>query len=56
MLIELEPQDAKFLREHLDARLRAVEDELVHTDRREMQRALAADANRLRALIGRFST
>lgn len=56
MLIEIEPQDASFLRDHLNARLRAVEDELVHTDKREIQRTLAADANRLRALISRFST
>jgi hypothetical protein len=56
MLIELNPQDANFLRESLETRLRAMQNEIAHTDKRDLRRMLAADADRLRDLISRFST
>jgi hypothetical protein len=50
MYLELTPEEAAFLREHLAKHVAQVENELVHTDKRELQRALARDVDRLRGI------
>ena len=54
MTIELTPNDANLLRELLSAQLHKIEEELVHTDQRKLQREIAGDAGQLRALIQRL--
>ncbi|MDB4958598.1 MAG: hypothetical protein JWO36_6167 [Myxococcales bacterium] len=54
MRVELTKSDAMFLRDQLARHLERLEDELVHTDKRPMQRSLAADAGRLRELFERM--
>jgi hypothetical protein len=54
MQLELTTEDARFLHEHLVRHLRSLEDELVHTEKRDLQRALAADAKHLRELVDRI--
>ena len=49
--LQLNQDDARFLCGQLERQLAHVDDELVHTDRREMQRELARDAARLRAVL-----
>ena len=39
--LALTPEDARFLREHLQRHIAQVDDELVHTDRRAMQHEIA---------------
>lgn len=55
MRLELTVDDAKILHHLLLAQLDRIEDELVHTDKRSMQREIAGDATRLRALIDRLN-
>lgn len=43
-------EDARFLLAQLERHLTSVEDELVHTDQRGLQRDLASDARRLRGI------
>ena len=54
MKIEITDADAKMLHDLLAAQLRKIEDELVHTDQRGLQREIAGDADRVRALIQRL--
>jgi len=54
MRYELSPDDARFLHDQLVRHLQVIEDELIHTDRRDLQREIAADARRLRELIDRI--
>ena len=54
MRLELSPDEARFLHEQLVRQLQWIEDELVHTDKRDLQREIAADAQRLRELIERM--
>jgi hypothetical protein len=54
MQIELSPDDVQFLRQHLTRHLEEVENELVHTDARKMQRDIAADARRLRSILDKI--
>lgn len=56
MQIDLSPDDARFLHQVLARHLQEMENELVHTDKREMQREIAADTRRLRELLGRIPT
>ncbi len=51
----LPDDDLRFLRAQLQARLRWLDDELIHTDRHEAQHALASDVDRLRALDRRLA-
>ncbi len=53
--LELTIEEARFLREQLSRQLAHIEDELVHTDARDMQRELAQELERLRALTNRLS-
>jgi hypothetical protein len=54
MQIDLDTDDIRFLHRQLTRHLEEMENELVHTDKRDLQRALAMDAQRLRALIARI--
>ncbi|HET9992745.1 MAG TPA: hypothetical protein VFQ65_29625 [Kofleriaceae bacterium] len=54
MTIEITEIDAQLLRQLLAAQLQKIEDELVHTDQRGMQREIAGDAERVRTLIHRL--
>ena len=56
MQVQLTPQEATFLRDHLARHLKALEDELVHTEKRDLQRSLAEETQRLRVLIDRFAS
>lgn len=56
MRLDLEPEDARLLQTQLTRRLDELEVELVHTDDREMHRALRADMARLQALIARVKS
>lgn len=55
MQLDLSPEEARFLKEHLTAHIAQVDNELVHTDKREMQRALASDIDHLRRIERRLS-
>ena len=55
MQLEISRDDAQFLHDHLLRHLQRVEEELVHTEQRDMQRAIAAEARRLRELIDRIT-
>lgn len=48
--LALSLEDAQFLREHLQRHIAEVDDELVHTERRDMRHALAQDVERLRRI------
>lgn len=48
--LPLSPDDAQFLREHLQRHIAEVDDELIHTENRTMRHALAEDVNRLRRI------
>jgi hypothetical protein len=54
MQIDLSIEDARFLHQLLARHLEEMENELVHTDKRAMQREIAADAKRLRELLARL--
>ncbi len=54
MQIDLSLDDARFLHQVLARHLEEMENELVHTDQRDLQREIAADARRLRELLGRI--
>ena len=48
--LELSLDDARLLREHLVRHIAEVDDELVHTEQRQMRRALALDGDHLRQI------
>jgi F0F1-type ATP synthase membrane subunit b/b' len=48
--LDLTTDDAALLREQLQARARQVEHELAHTDRRQLQREIAQDLERIERL------
>lgn len=50
MTLNLSSQDIDLLRAHLGRHIRHVEEELVHTDKFELQHELAAELARLRTL------
>ena len=50
-MLNLSPQDVQLLRTHLARRVQHVEEELVHTDKFELQHELAAELAKLRALV-----
>lgn len=54
--LALSPDDARFLREHLQHHIDAVDDELIHTENRTMRHALAEDVNRLRRIEKQLAT
>jgi hypothetical protein len=54
MQIDLSIEDARFLHQQLTRHIEEMESELVHTDKRDMQREIAADAKRLREILARI--
>lgn len=48
--LELTDEEIRFLRSQLVRHLGEIDDELIHTDKHELQRALMRDADRLRAI------
>jgi maltooligosyltrehalose synthase len=54
MNLEISTQDAQLLRNHLARHVQDVENELVRTDKHELQHALAGELERLRALLQRI--
>lgn len=56
MALDLSPAEAQFLETHLRRHIMHVENELVHTDNREMQRSLAHDLEELEKLRQRLSS
>ena len=55
LTLDLSVTDADFLRTQIDRRVQEVDNELVHTDKRELQRALAIDLERLLTLQARLT-
>lgn len=55
MKLDLSTDDARFLGAQLARHASEIEDELVHTDERGLQHALAADLERLRRIQGRIT-
>jgi hypothetical protein len=53
--LELSVDDARFLREHLVRHIAEVDDELVHTEQRQMRHALALDVDHLRQIEGQLA-
>ncbi|HVH46385.1 MAG TPA: hypothetical protein VM925_28785, partial [Labilithrix sp.] len=53
--LQLTQDDARFLCTQLERQLAHIDDELVHTDKREMQRELARDVARLRSVLGQLT-
>jgi hypothetical protein len=51
--LTLTPEDARFLHDHLRKHIAEMDLEVVHTDKRELQRALSEDVDRLRAIESR---
>lgn len=54
MNIDISPQEAQLLRTHLRHHLDHVEQELVRTDKAELQHSLARELENLRALLQRI--
>jgi hypothetical protein len=52
--MDLTEQEARFLRSQLGRHLEEVDDELVHTDTRELQHALHRDLDHLKALLAKL--
>jgi hypothetical protein len=48
--LELSLDEARLLREHLVRHIAEVDDELVHTEQRQMRHALATDVDHLRQI------
>jgi hypothetical protein len=48
--LELSMDDARLLQRHLAWHIAEVDDELVHTEKRQMQREVARDADQLRRI------
>ncbi len=53
--LQLSDEEARLLAAHLSWHLRQLDAELVRTDRRELQHALAAEAEKIRGLANRIS-
>jgi hypothetical protein len=51
IILQLSQDDARFLCGQLERQLAHIDDELVHTDKRQMQRELARDVARLRGFL-----
>lgn len=51
MLLDLTAEEARLLLLHLERHIKHVDDELVHTDSRAMQRDLALDERRLVSIL-----
>ena len=54
MHLTLTPQESRLLIDHLTQQVGHLDEELVHTDKRELQRALATELQALRDLTDRI--
>ena len=54
MHLTLTPEETRLLVSHLTQRIEHMDAELVHTDRRDLQRSLASELQALRALTERI--
>lgn len=54
MNLELSESQARFLKNHLELRIDALEKEAARTDRHDLQHALATDVDRLKEILGRI--
>lgn len=54
MHLTLTPEETRLLLRHLTERIEHIDNELVHTDKRELQHSIARDAQELRALVDRI--
>jgi hypothetical protein len=54
VLLELSDEEGQLMLEQLALRVQELDDELVHTDRADLQRALFDEVERLRALTERL--
>jgi hypothetical protein len=54
MQLNLSPEEAVFLTRHLNRHIEAVDAELIHTDKRQLQRELAAELAKLKELQERL--
>jgi hypothetical protein len=55
MNLELSDEDARLLLQYLGYELQRLDTEVIHSDKREFRRALAADVAKLRAIHERLS-
>jgi hypothetical protein len=55
MRFEMTQEEAKFLDAHLVRHIESVENELVHTDKRQMQSELAREVSALRTIHDRLA-
>lgn len=53
--LQLSHDAARFLCAQLERQLAHLDDELVHTDNRQMQRELAREVERLRGMLGQLT-
>ena len=56
MQVDLTDEEARLLALHLTKHIKHVDDELVHTDKRSMQRDLALDERRLLAILEKLES
>ena len=56
MQLSLTPEETRLLLRHLAQRIEHMDAELVHTDKRALQRSLASEVNALRALTDRIGS
>jgi hypothetical protein len=54
--LHLSRDDARFLAAQLTTRATEIEHELIHTDKRELQRGLASDLDGLRTILAKLTT
>jgi hypothetical protein len=54
MKLDLTNMEARLLRDHVGQHLKEVDDELVRTDKRDLQHQLAREENKLRAILNRL--
>lgn len=54
--LDLSPDDLRFLVGHLERYIASLDDELVHSDKREIQHELASEVGRLQRLRDQLAT
>jgi hypothetical protein len=55
MNLEMTESESQLLLEHLGHQIAHLDNELIHTDQRELQRQLAADIEQVRAIYDRLN-
>ena len=54
MNLDLTPEEAKLLADHLERHIARVDHELIHTDQRQMQREIHREEQQLSAILTRL--